>query len=85
MALEGAARPPQLLPKDYHDYHNFCPYFDLAVAEEAARDFHIPKMVQVVFYAIVVNKALELGVLSRDLAKHLKSSLKSLWWHMCEA
>ncbi|KAJ8427202.1 LOW QUALITY PROTEIN: hypothetical protein Cgig2_011778 [Carnegiea gigantea] len=57
----------QKLPRSLH--------FDLAVAKEATYD---PKMIQAVFYAMVVNEALELSVLSRDLAKHLKSALEGL-------
>jgi len=34
---------------------------------------------------MVVNEAFELGVLRRDLAEHLKSSLEGLRWYMCEA
>jgi len=41
-------------------------------------------MVQVVFYVMVVNEAFKLGVLSRDLAEHLKLSLEGLRWYMCE-
>ena len=37
-------------------------------------------MTQAVFYAMVVNEALELGILSSDLAGHLKLSLEGLWW-----
>ena len=55
------------------------------MVEEAAWDFFIPETVQVVFYAMVVNKAFALGVVSRDLAKHLKLCLKGLWRYMCEA
>ncbi|KAJ8437188.1 hypothetical protein Cgig2_007538 [Carnegiea gigantea] len=69
--FQGAAHPPRPLPENYHD---LCLYFDLAVVEEAARDFRIPEMIQAVFYAMVVNETLELGILSRDLAKHLKVS-----------
>ena len=83
MALGGGAtRPPEPLPKNYHD---LCPDFDLTVAEEAARNFRIPEMVQAVFYAMVVNEAFELDVLSRDMAEHLKLALEGLWWYIYEA
>jgi len=75
-------RPPRLLPENYHE---LCPYFDHAMSEEDARDFHILKIIWVVFHAMVVNEALELGVLSSDLAEHLKSCLEGLRWYMCEA
>jgi len=57
--LRGASRPPQSLPKNYHD---LCPGFTLSDEEEAARDFNIPKMIQANFYAMVVNDSLGLGV-----------------------
>jgi len=55
------------------------------VAEEAAWDFRTPDMIQAVFYAMVVNKALKLGALSRDLVEHLKLCLEGLRWYMYEA
>ncbi|KAJ8431471.1 hypothetical protein Cgig2_033985 [Carnegiea gigantea] len=70
--LRRAAHPSRLLPVDYRD---LCPYFLLDDAEDAARDFQIPKLVQAVFYAMVVNEALSLGVLSRSLAEDPKSAL----------
>ncbi|KAJ8429312.1 hypothetical protein Cgig2_025068 [Carnegiea gigantea] len=73
--LRRATRPPRLLSEDYHDLYL---YFILADAEEAAHDFHIPELVQAIFYAIVVNKALELGVLRRSLVEDLKSALIGL-------
>lgn len=51
-----------------------------ADVEDAARDFNILKIVQATFYATVVNKAMELSVVSRDMAGDLKSTLKGLWW-----
>ncbi|KAJ8426990.1 hypothetical protein Cgig2_033848 [Carnegiea gigantea] len=65
-----AAFPPLPLLSDYKD---LCPYFNLTVAEEAAQDFDLLEMTQAIFYAMVVNEALELGVVSKDLAEHLKS------------
>ncbi|KAJ8420236.1 hypothetical protein Cgig2_023223 [Carnegiea gigantea] len=82
MADHGAAHPPRPLPKNYHD---LCLGFNLSDTKEATRNFRIPKMVRAVSYAIVVNEAFEMGVLSRDLAEHLKSSLKGLQWYMYEA
>jgi len=80
--LRGTSPPPQPLPDNYH---NLRPYFDLDMAKEFARDFRIPEMTQAILYAMVVNDALELGVVNRELAKHLKRSIKGLWWYMCEA
>ncbi|KAJ8430170.1 hypothetical protein Cgig2_028056 [Carnegiea gigantea] len=59
--------------------------FTLSNAKEAVRDFHIPEMVQAIFYAMVVNESLELGFLSRDLVECLKSALEGLQWFIFEA
>jgi len=56
------------------DYWDLCPYFILFKAEEAARDFKIPKMVQATFYAILLNNAVGLGIVSRFLVANLKAS-----------
>ncbi|KAJ8426002.1 hypothetical protein Cgig2_006252 [Carnegiea gigantea] len=73
--LTRAARPPWPLPEDYRD---LCPHFILSDDKEAAHDFHIPKFVRAIFYAMVANEALELGVLSRNLAEDLKLALIDL-------
>ncbi|KAJ8436973.1 LOW QUALITY PROTEIN: hypothetical protein Cgig2_012260 [Carnegiea gigantea] len=39
------------------------PIFELAVAEEAAEYYELPELPQVIFYAILLNKAERLGVL----------------------
>jgi len=74
--LRSAAQPPLPLLDDYCD---LCPNFVLADAKEAARDFCIPELVQVTFYVMVVNEALELGVLSGGTVVLLKSALTGLW------
>jgi len=60
---EPSAPSPRPLPSDYH---GLCPRFDLGVAMRYAHDSHIPKMVQIIFYTMVVDDAAELG-LSRRL------------------
>ncbi|KAJ8420778.1 LOW QUALITY PROTEIN: hypothetical protein Cgig2_011067 [Carnegiea gigantea] len=75
LALKEGRTPPQPLPENYH---NLCPDFILFDVEEAARDFHILKMA--VIYAMVVNEALEVEVLSRDLVERLNSALEGLRW-----
>ncbi|KAJ8432678.1 hypothetical protein Cgig2_034004 [Carnegiea gigantea] len=79
--LRSATRPPQPLPDSYHDW---CPYFILPDAEEAARDFRIAELVQATFYVMVFNEALELGVLSRGMAAVLKSALMGQRWFIFE-
>ncbi|KAJ8434513.1 LOW QUALITY PROTEIN: hypothetical protein Cgig2_030136 [Carnegiea gigantea] len=78
--LRRAARPPRPLLGDYRE---LCSDFIPFDAEEAACDFRIPEMV--IFSAMVVNDALELDVLSRDLADDLKSALITLRWYIFEA
>ncbi|KAJ8430101.1 hypothetical protein Cgig2_007165 [Carnegiea gigantea] len=75
--LRGASRLPRLLPGNHHE---MSPGFVLSDVEEAAHDFDIPEMIHATFYAMVVNDALELGVMSRDMAGALKSALKGLRW-----
>ncbi|KAJ8438645.1 hypothetical protein Cgig2_016391 [Carnegiea gigantea] len=57
------AFPPLLLPSDYEDLY---PDFDLAVAEEIARDFDVPEIPQVVFLAMLLNNTVKLGILCRS-------------------
>ncbi|KAJ8427825.1 hypothetical protein Cgig2_001636 [Carnegiea gigantea] len=69
--------PPQLLPKDYRDQ---CPYFDHDVAKASARDCHIPELTQVVFYAMVLNNVVALGVSCMFVADTLRWVLECLNW-----
>ncbi|KAJ8431095.1 hypothetical protein Cgig2_007511 [Carnegiea gigantea] len=48
--------------------------------KEAACDFDIPKMIQATLYAMVVNHALDLGIMSRDMTRALKLALEGLQW-----
>ncbi|KAJ8428755.1 hypothetical protein Cgig2_003069 [Carnegiea gigantea] len=57
--LRELVRPPQSLLEDYCD---LCPHFNLEVVEASAWDSHIPELTQVVFYAIVLNDVVALGV-----------------------
>ncbi|KAJ8450529.1 LOW QUALITY PROTEIN: hypothetical protein Cgig2_020166 [Carnegiea gigantea] len=70
-------RPPHPLPKDFHA---LCPCFSLPEAEGAAADFELPKMVQVIFYVMLLNEAVELGVVSGFMAEGLKLALVGLRW-----
>ncbi|KAJ8437466.1 hypothetical protein Cgig2_012906 [Carnegiea gigantea] len=74
--------PPLPLSSDYED---LCLDFGLAVAEEYTRDYSLPKIPQATFFAMVVNKAVELSVVSRDIARALKSTLKGLQWTTFES
>ena len=52
--------------------------FTLSDAEEAARDFELPEMVQTTFYAMLLNDAVELGIVSGFMATNLKVALEGL-------
>ncbi|KAJ8446284.1 hypothetical protein Cgig2_005815 [Carnegiea gigantea] len=80
--LRRAARPPRPLPKDYR---HLCLYFLLEDAKDDTRDFQIPELVQAIFYAMVVNEALELHILSRGSTKGLKSAFTGLRWSTFES
>jgi len=77
----GASRTPRLLPEDFYV---LCPCFSLAEAEVAAAEFDLPEIVQVMFYAMLLNKTLELGVAHEYTAKSMKSSLVGLRWSTFE-
>jgi len=77
-----ATRSPYPLPDDYHD---LCPRFLLPKAEGAAPDFGLPEMVQAIFYTMLLNDAVELGVVSGFVADNLKSTLSGLRWTCIEA
>jgi len=69
--------PPLILPSDHED---LCSEFDLATAEEAARDFGLLEMPQVVFLAILLNDAVKLGVLCGWMIGIMELALKELRW-----
>jgi len=48
-------------------------------------DFKLPEMVRVTFYAMLLNEAVELGVVRGFMADGLKSSLVGLRWRCFEA
>ncbi|KAJ8429990.1 hypothetical protein Cgig2_033915 [Carnegiea gigantea] len=77
-----ATRPPRPLSEDYHV---LCPRFSLPEAEGAAADFELPEMVQATFYAMLLNEAIELGVVHGFIAEGLRSALVGLRWSSFEA
>jgi len=76
-----ATRPPRPLPEDYHV---LCPRFSLHKTEGAAADFELPEMVQVTFYAMLLNEAVELHVVHDFMAKGLRLALVGLRWSSFE-
>ena len=47
------------------DFQALCPSFEVAVAEEATEYYELPELPQVMFYAMLLNKAERLWVLQR--------------------
>ncbi|KAJ8440417.1 hypothetical protein Cgig2_017650 [Carnegiea gigantea] len=81
LTLEGlrktlAQRPNPLLA----DYHGLYPGFDLSLATQHAQDSNIPEMVQAIFYAMVVNDAVELGLTCRLTAECMMWVMQKLDW-----
>ena len=76
-----ATCPPRPLPEDYHV---LCPHFSLPEAEGATADFELPTMVQVTFYAMLLHKAVELGVVHGFMVEGLRLALVGLWWSSFE-
>jgi len=64
-----ATRPARPLPEDYHD---ICPRFSLPEVDGGAADFELPEMVQTTFYVMLLNEAIELGVVCDFMAEGLK-------------
>ena len=52
-----------------------CQSFSLPEAEGAATHFKLLEMVQATFYAMLLNEAIELGVVHDFMAEGLKSAL----------
>ncbi|KAJ8449210.1 hypothetical protein Cgig2_021674 [Carnegiea gigantea] len=74
---ETSAQCPNPLPTDHH---NLCLGFDHGVATQYAQDSNIPKMVQAIFYAIVVNDIVELGLMHRLIAECMMWVMQQLNW-----
>ena len=77
----SALRPPRPL---LEDFHVLCPCFLLAEAETAAAEFELPEIVQAIFYAMLLNESIKLGVAHEYTAERMKSSLVGLRWSTFE-
>ncbi|KAJ8423646.1 hypothetical protein Cgig2_006677 [Carnegiea gigantea] len=73
----SASCPPRPLPEDFHA---LCLRFSLSKAEGTTADFELPEIVQVTFYAMLLNEAVELGVTHDFTVESMKSSLVGLRW-----
>ncbi|KAJ8451470.1 LOW QUALITY PROTEIN: hypothetical protein Cgig2_017861 [Carnegiea gigantea] len=78
----SAMHLPRPLPDDYRD---LCPGFTLSDAERTTLDFELPEMVQATFYAMLLNNAVELGIVSGTMAVDLKLTLEGLRWACFES
>ncbi|KAJ8424066.1 hypothetical protein Cgig2_028739 [Carnegiea gigantea] len=78
----SATCSPRPLPDDYR---NLCLCFTLSDAEGAALDFALPEMVQPTFYTMLLNDAIELGIMSGPMAVDLKLTLEGLRWASFES
>ncbi|KAJ8427838.1 LOW QUALITY PROTEIN: hypothetical protein Cgig2_029755 [Carnegiea gigantea] len=74
---DPSALSPRLLPSDYH---GLCPRFDLRVAPRYAHDSNTPKMVQIIFYAMVIDDATELGLSHRITMDCMIWAMRKLDW-----
>jgi len=74
--------PLSPLPKDFQA---LCPSFELAVAEEAVEYYELPKLPQVIFYAMLLNEVERLGVLQGQALRSLESTLIELRWSTFES
>jgi len=72
---ESSTLRPSLLPEKHH---GLFPNFDLLMVTWYAHNSRIPKMMQTIFYAIVLNDAAELGLLSRTAIDCMMSVLWEL-------
>jgi len=71
----GKAFPPSPFPKDFR---SLCPDFDLATAEQAAAQYELPELPQVIFYAMLLNEAEKLGVLQGLRLRSLEVALTEI-------
>ncbi|KAJ8436120.1 hypothetical protein Cgig2_001147 [Carnegiea gigantea] len=77
----SASRPPRPLPADFNV---LCPCFSLAEAEAAVAESELSEIIQVTFYAILLNKILELVVVHEYTAERMRSLLVGLRWSTFE-
>ncbi|KAJ8422560.1 hypothetical protein Cgig2_005758 [Carnegiea gigantea] len=79
---ESSSLRPNLLPLHFMVY---CPEFDHIMAMQFAHIAHIPEMVQVIFYATVINDAAELRLIRRETGESLMLDLQEQRLDIIEA
>ncbi|KAJ8432240.1 hypothetical protein Cgig2_007641 [Carnegiea gigantea] len=70
------------LPSDYHSLYS---HIDLEAVTWYARDSNIPEMVPIIFYAMVIDDAAELGLSHRLTMDCMMWSMQKLDWGPVEA
>jgi len=78
----GKAFPPSPLPRDFR---SLCPDFDFAAAEQAAKHYKLPELLQAIFYAMLLSEAKKLGVLHGPRLQSLEVALTELRWGAFES
>ncbi|KAJ8442135.1 hypothetical protein Cgig2_011325 [Carnegiea gigantea] len=78
----SASCPPHPLPEDAGV---LCPYFSLAEAETAAAESGLRKIIQVTFYAMLLNDMLELGTVHEYTTEKMRSVFMDLGWSAFQA
>ncbi|KAJ8424287.1 hypothetical protein Cgig2_003269 [Carnegiea gigantea] len=78
---EFTALHPKLLPLNLH---SLCPNFDLLVGMQFAYTAHIPEMVQAIFYTMMLNETIELGLSSKAVMDRMMLDLQELKWDIME-
>ena len=78
---ESSNLRPKLLPLNFH---GLCAEFELIVVIQFAHTTHIPQIVQDIFYAMVINEVVELGLSSRDAIGRIMLDLQELRWDIIE-
>ncbi|KAJ8431149.1 hypothetical protein Cgig2_026746 [Carnegiea gigantea] len=82
-ALRDPLAPgPRLL---LSDYHGLCPRFDLGAAARYAHDSNTPEMVQIIFYAMVIDDAAKLGLSRRLTMDCVMWAMRTPDWGPVEA
>ena len=67
------------------DYHGLCPRFDLRVSTRYALYSNTLEMVQIVFYAMVIDDSTELGLSRRLIMDCVMRAMRKLDWGPVEA
>jgi len=72
---ESSSLHPNLFPLYFTVY---CPEFDHIMTMRFAHAAHIPEMVQAIFYAMVINNAVELRPIRSEIRESLMLDLQKL-------